>query len=94
MIATGLVALLSIASAVVAQSTAAAGSPPNIPACLLTCTQKSCPTSDLTCICITHLTDITSCALASCSQADLALASTLAADQCGTRPNFQKLTYS
>lgn len=82
MIAKGLFALLSIASAVAAQSTA------GIPQCLLTCSQKSCPDlTDLTCICVTHLTDITACALSSCSQADLATASTVAAQQCGIFPH-------
>jgi hypothetical protein len=75
---TGLVALLSLASTIVAQT------PPAIPQCLLTCTKTSCPVlTDLQCICITHINDITTCALASCSQADLTTAASLASAQCG-----------
>jgi len=86
MIAKGLVALLTVVSAVAAQTTAAAPAPntAGIPQCLLTCTQASCALTDIECICVTKLTEITSCALSSCSQADLSTASTIAAQQCGT----------
>jgi len=71
------IALLALLGSVTAQSTA------GIPQCLITCTQQSCPDlSDLQCICVTNLTAITACALSTCSQADLANASAIAAQQC------------
>jgi len=80
MIKTVLVALASLAAAVVAQQPSTAG----IPTCLVTCSQASCPDlTDLECICVTNLTAITECALASCSAADLANATTIAAQECG-----------
>src|SRR5436305_7207228 len=94
MLGKSLVALLSVAGAVAAQATTATPNTAGIPQCLLTCTQNSCALTDLQCICVTHLTDITACALSSCSQADLASASTIAAQQCGMYLSFLVLIFS
>lgn len=78
-----LIALLAVVGGVVAQTSSATPNTAGIPQCLLTCSQQSCPDlTDLQCICVTKLTEITACALQSCSQADLASASTIAAQQC------------
>lgn len=81
MIGTSLVALLAVASAVVAQTPSSAP----VPQCLLTCAAASCPdTSDIQCLCVTKNPEITNCVLSSCNSEDLATARTLAAAQCGT----------
>ena len=86
MIATIFLALLSIASAVLGQSSTP--STAGIPQCLVTCTQASCSLTDLQCICITNISAITACVLSSCDAADQATAATLAGQECGTLPNL------
>jgi hypothetical protein len=77
MLAASLLALLSLAAAVVAQS-------PATPACVVTCTEQFCSLSDLECLCVGNLTGITACVLASCSAADIATAQELEGQECGT----------
>jgi len=73
-------ALFSLVGYVAAQ---AAATPSGVPACLVSCSQASCPTNDLTCLCVTNIAAITECVLANCSAADQATAGTLAAQECG-----------
>jgi len=79
MIKTVLVALASLAAAVAAQAPSTAGAP----ACLITCAQQYCNLTDLYCLCVTNITPVTECALSSCSAADIANASSIAAAECG-----------
>jgi len=57
--------------------------PAGTPPCLLACAMVSCPTSDLTCICVDQISAITSCVLANCSTTDQATAAQDATVICG-----------
>lgn len=73
-------ALLSLVGYVASQ---AAPSASGVPPCLLSCSQASCPTNDLTCLCVTQISAITVCVLSNCSAADQQTAAGLAAQECG-----------
>ena len=81
MLSFGLVALAALAQLVSGQTVQP---PANTPQCLLTCSAKSCPTSQLDCICVTELSAITSCVLSTCDTADQTTAAQIAAQICGT----------
>lgn len=59
--------------------------PPDTPKCLLTCAAASCPTpQQVDCVCVTEITNITTCVLHSCNAADQQTAVQVAAQICGT----------
>jgi hypothetical protein len=80
MIAARVFALLTLVGLVASQ---AAPTPSGVPACLLSCSQASCPTNDLTCLCVTEISAITVCVLSNCSASDQAAAASIAAQECG-----------
>lgn len=57
--------------------------PANTPQCLITCSSQFCPTAELSCICGTEISNITTCALSSCSTADQQAAAQIAESICG-----------
>lgn len=80
MIAARVFGLLTLVGLVAAQ---AAPVPSGVPACVLSCSQASCPTNDLTCLCVTELAAITVCVLSNCSASDQATAVGLQGQECG-----------
>jgi CFEM domain len=82
MIASLFFVIISLVPNALAQSVAP---PPGTPQCAISCSNEFCPTSDLTCICVTELSPITSCILANCTGSDLTAAENLGPQLCGKK---------
>lgn len=81
MLTSALLTLVTLSRFVVGQTVTPL---PNTPQCLLTCSAKFCPTSQLQCLCVDEISNITVCALNTCNAADQATAGKIGAQICGT----------
>lgn len=81
MLTSALLTLVALSQFVVGQT---ASPVPNTPHCLVTCSMQFCPTSQLQCLCVDKVSNITICALDTCDSADQATAEIIAAQVCGT----------
>jgi hypothetical protein len=79
MLTSALLTLVALSQFVVGQTVTPL---PNTPQCLLTCSMQFCPTSQLQCLCVDQVSNITICALDTCNSADQVTAETIAAQIC------------